>query len=248
MIAPDKEEMVMTVAIAHTDANPQPNGFRPFNDGDRGKVHDRVHRLIDDGRYDEARTLLADWLAHNDGSGSEWVHLQWHLAVLELGSGASLDALDRFQAHIRPAIEAGEALTDGPSLLWRLCMAGSRGLRDDWERVRAAADRPQDHRQDPYVELHDALALAGARDLRSLDRWLDAHLDGAGTEEDRILLKTAWGLRSFASRDFGAAAALLADAAVSASRLGGSRAQNALFEQIRGAAARRLAQPGRLES
>jgi hypothetical protein len=229
----------MTEATAHAVSNPQPNGFRPFGDGDRGRVHDRVHQLIDDARYDEARTLLEDWLDHHDGGGGEWVHLQWHLAVLELGSGTPTEALDRFRIHIRPAIEAGEALTDAPSLLWRLCLAGQRGLKDDWERVRAAADRPQDHRHDPYVELHDALALAGAGDLGSLDRWLDTHLDHAGSEEDRILLKTAWGLRSVASRDYGVAAVLLADAEVEASQLGGSRAQNALFEQIRDAAASR---------
>jgi hypothetical protein len=239
MMVADTEDVLMKGTPAHAASNAPTNGFRPFNDGAAGRVHDRVHRLIDDARHDEARTLLGDWLDCNQGSGSEWVHLQWHLAVLELGSGALLEALERFRLHIRPAIEAREALTDAPSLLWRLFLAGSRGLKLDWDRVRAAANHHGDHRQDPYVDLHDVLALAGAGDLRSLDRWLDAHLDGVGSEQDRILLKTAWGLRSFASRDYGVAAALLADGEVDASRLGGSRAQNLLFEQIRDAAASR---------
>ena len=232
----------MATPSANPSSTPQPNGFQPFSAGDGGKVHDRVHHLIDDERYDEALTLLSGWLDRHEGSGSEWVHLQWHMAVLEISAGRPLDALERFRVYIRPAVRAGEAVTDAPSLLWRLCLAGTRGLEPDWDRVRAAADRHEDHGRDPYVELHDVLALTGARDFRSLDRKLDALLESVGSKQDRILLRTAWGLRTFASHDYRVAAALLADSEVNASQLGGSRAQNGLFAQIREEACSRSSQ------
>lgn len=212
-------------------------GYRYFNDGEPGQAHALAHELLDEGREAEGLSLLGAWLAEHDGAGSEWVHLHWHLAVFEIAAGRLEQAHQRFRERILPALPAGEALTDAPSLLWRLWLAGGDALELEWEAVRQAALAHLGQNSDLYVELHNLLALAGARDIPAIDRWLDAKYADADTSKACLLLQMAWALRTFANRDYEPAATLL-QSVKRVSRLGGSGAQNLLFECIRAEAAR----------
>ncbi|MBW1876711.1 MAG: hypothetical protein JRI98_15505 [Deltaproteobacteria bacterium] len=81
------------------------------------------------------------------------------------------------------------------------------------------------------MELHCLLALAGARDLDGLDRWLH----GRRSTNDRkatLLAQMGIGLRAFAAGDYELASVVLAAAVPRVSELGGSHAQNLLFQDI----------------
>ncbi len=208
------------------------SGFAAFNTGDAGATHVASHELLDSGRFEEGYRFLGDWLQQHTGSGSDWVHLQWHMAVFELSTGRLGDAFDRFEHSILPAVSSNEALTDGPSLLWRFLLSGTGAIDIDWSAVRGAAMARHSPEGDPYVELHNVLALAGARDLAILDEWLDGYISSVADERCRALLPVAWALRSFASGDYQVAAQLLRRAVDGVSSLGGSNGQNVLFVQI----------------
>lgn len=206
--------------------------FRVFSRGALGEMHVLAHHLTDEGRYRLGHDVLGAWLEGHDGAGSDWIHLQWHMAVFELAVGKWGTAFERFCAHILPAAVTTEtALTDAPAMLWRLRLESRHPVALPWEPVRRTALRAIGRTGDRYVELHSLLALAGAGDLESLDRWLRSHALHERVE-DAVLRNLAVGLRAFASEDYETASLFLDRAVPRVSLLGGSRAQNALFERI----------------
>ncbi len=224
----------MTKTETKTDAT----GYEIFSSGDVGAAHEMAHRMLDEGREHEGYVRLKAWLGHRSGSGSEWVHIQWHMAVFEIWAGELESARARYEREILPAVATGQALTDGPSLLWRLLMASESSAVVDWEPIRQAAlaIEPSDH---PYVDLHRALAFAGAGDVGALTEWLDQKLAGAVRATTQTLLGLGWALRCYASGDYRAAATLFDQVVSRVGELGGSRAQNEVFVAIRDEAYRR---------
>jgi hypothetical protein len=83
----------------------------------------------------------------------------------------------------------------------------------------------------PYVELHCLLALAGAGDVDGLDRWLNGR-HAAEDPRGKLLTQMGVGLQAFAAEDYELSAVALASVVPKVSTLGGSHAQNQLFEQI----------------
>ena len=63
------------------------SGFGVFSQGDAGQAHVAAHRMLDEGRHELGHRLLGAWLEGRSGSGSDWTHLQWHMAVFELAVG-----------------------------------------------------------------------------------------------------------------------------------------------------------------
>ena len=212
--------------------NQDVSGFGLFSDGDAGQAHVTAHRMLDQGRHELGSRLLGAWLEGRTGSGSEWTHLQWHMAVFELALGKWDAALLRFERHILPvAAQSYDALTDAPAMLWRLQLAAPRSVRLPWEPLcRTAACRLSEP-CDPYVELHCLLALAGGRRIRSLDQWLGAR-PTTDDPKGMLLNRLGLGLRAFAADDEQLAAAVLSSAVPKVSELGGSHAQNLLFLEI----------------
>ena len=208
------------------------SGFGVFSHGDAGQAHLMAHRMLDDGRHELGHRLLGAWLEGRDGSGSDWTHIQWHMAVFEIAVGEWEAALSRFETHILTvATRTEDALTDAPAMLWRLQLSAPRQVSLPWEPVRATAVHSLARPSSPYVELHCLLALAGAGDIEGLDRWMHGR---CATEDPRAKLLTQMGvgLRAFAADDHELSAVVLAAAAPKVSALGGSHAQNLLFEQI----------------
>jgi len=208
------------------------SGFGVFAHGDAGEAHVMAHRMLDEGRHELGHRLLGAWIEGRDGSGSDWTHIQWHMAVFEIAVGKWGAALKRFERQILPvAANTYDALTDAPAMLWRLQLAAPRPVTLAWEPVHATAVRRLTRPSSPYVELHCLLALAGARDVEGLDRWLRA---GPVTRTPRatLLAQMGLGLRAFAADDYELATVVLAAAAPKVSKLGGSHAQNLLFKDI----------------
>lgn len=208
-------------------------GFPAFSSGQGGQAHVLAHRMLDAGQNRAGFQLLGSWLDGRLGTGSQWIHLQWHMAVFELAVGRKDAALTRFMEHLLPAVVSGEdALTDGPALLWRISLAASAPVELPWDSVRAGALARMRRPAEPYVELHNLLALAGAGDLASLDKWLANHRQDRQSPSNAIILRMGRGLRAFAARDHSLAIAMLAEGVPGVPVLGGSHGQNLLFGAI----------------
>jgi hypothetical protein len=208
------------------------SGFGVFSHGDAGQAHVMAHRMFDEGWHELGHRRLGAWLQGRDGSGSDWTHIQWHMAIFEIAVGKWEAALARFETHILPvATHTYYALTDAPAMLWRLLLAAPRPVTLAWEPVRATAARRLTRPSRPYVELHCLLTLAGAGDVEGLDRWLHGR---PVTQDARatLLAQMGVGLRAFAAEDYELSAVVLAAAVPKVSELGGSHAQNLLFKDI----------------
>lgn len=215
-------------------------GFPSFSFGPAGQVHVMSHRILDAGHYKTGHQLLRAWLYGRSGAGSQWIHLQWHMAVFELAVGLRDAALTRFMEHLLPAVVSGEdALTDAPAFLWRLSLAASAPVELPWDAVCARALARMRRPAEPYVELHNLLALAGAGDVASLDKWLGDHEQDRHSPSKATVLWMGRGLRAFAARDYPQAVTMLAEGVPGVSVLGGSYAQNQLFDGIHLEARRR---------
>jgi len=209
------------------------SGFGVFSHGDAGEAHVMAHRRLDGGRHELGHRQLGTWLETHDGSGSDWTHLQWHMAIFEIAVGEWEAALNRFETHILPtATHSYDALTDAPAMLWRLTLSADRPVVLPWEPVRKTASRNLSRVSDPYVALHCILALAGAGDVHTLDRWIEAGPKGSGDRREPLLVQLAIGLRAFAVGDYRLAAAIFTSSVSKASELGGSHAQNELLRAI----------------
>ena len=222
----------MSVQLIPRTTSRDVSGFGVFSHGDAGEAHVMAHRMLDEERYELGHRLLGAWLNHHNGAGSDWTHLQWHMAVFEIAVGRWEAALTRFEREILPvAICSNDALTDAPAMLWRLWLTAPRHVDLPWEPLRARAVRNLGQPDCPYVELHCLLALAGARDIEALDQWLRVKRF-CTDERTKLLAQLAVGLRAFAASDYALAASVLDSAVARISELGGSHAQNQLFADI----------------
>lgn len=217
-------------------------GYAIFSTGDLGAVHAMAHRMYDEGRIEEGHRRLGAWLEGRRGSGSDWVHIQFHMAVFEIELGLVGAAYDRFTEHVLPAAAAtSEALTDAPALAWRLALASGAPGPVTWEPIRLRAVTRLDRTDDPYVDLHNALALAGAGDLENLGLWFESRNSRARTTVERLVLVAARALIAYAEGDFRTASERLSEILPQIPLIGGSRAQNRLFARIELAARRQIA-------
>ena len=207
------------------------SGFQIFSDSEIGHAHMVAHRMLDMGRANKGHELLSNWLRGRTGEGAEWVHIQWHMLVFELAIGRWQSAYDRFTTQVLPAARTSDlAVTDAPSGLWRLALAAPAPIALPWEHVATRARQRLRAECKPYAALHDLLALAGARDVRSITGWMQqCRTDGDG---DDVLFGFSRSCLALAQGDLLGAARDLEPVLPSLPSLGGSRAQNELFHQI----------------
>jgi hypothetical protein len=213
------------------------SGYRIFSAGELGAAHEMAHQMLDQGRPEAGHRWLGQWLEGRTGEGSKWVHLQWHMLVFEVAVGAWDSARARFRTHIAPAARnTNEALTDAPSALWRLALSAEQPVELPWNLAREAALRCLGGDCTRFVVLHHLLALAGAGDVASIDRWLvSARVRDAA---DKALRDAGLALRKVALRHWSSAARALEAVIPRLGLIGGSHAQNQLFAAIRDHAVR----------
>lgn len=207
------------------------SGYSIFSGSELGQAHVVAHRMLDLGRPAHGRLVLGKWLEGRDGEGSEWVHLQWHMLVFELALGDWEKAHRRFLRHVLPAArDTDEAVCDAPAGLWHLAMSATAPVALPWEDVASRARTRLRRERPAYSELHDLLALAGARDAHAIDAWITERERAVAPDE--TLLGFSRGFRALANDDPHLAANELDVVLPELSTLGGSRAQNELFHQI----------------
>ncbi|UCH48543.1 MAG: hypothetical protein JSU95_01620 [Betaproteobacteria bacterium] len=227
--------------LSHTDGRIRDSsGFAVFSDGELGAMHVTAHRMLDSGQIELGHRLLGARLKGRHGTGSDWVHIQWHMAVFELSLGHWQAAWRRFRQQILPSvINSDDALTDAPALLWRLQLKADRQLCLPWEAVRARSLSAIDQQHSPFVRVHNLLALAGAKDLDSLDMWIRNQTSRNASSVEALVARIARALRAYVSGKYHEAAVEFSAALPHVFELGGSRAQNDLFTELRDSARRR---------
>ena len=207
------------------------SGYHIFSDSEIGAAHVLAHRTLDLGQLELGHRMLGEWFDGRAGEGSDWVHIQWHMLVFELAVGDWDGARARFQSHVLPAaFESDLAVTDASSGLWRLALQSPRPNELPWGDVAQRARTRLDDERDPYVELHDLLALAGAGDAARIHDWIGARR--SIDEPNSTLLGFAEAFGALASGKLLSAAAHFERALPELPSLGGSRAQNELFHEI----------------
>jgi hypothetical protein len=212
-----------------------------FSSGAAGAAHVMAHRMADEGRFEDGRRWLGEWLNDHEGSGSEWIHLQFHMAVFELAIDDWNAAYTRFMDEVLPAAESTEyALTDAPALLWRLALTAPRPVNLPWDALRQTALRRMERPSDPFVTLHNLLALAGAGDVASIEQWLETRPRGVPSRPERLVERMAEALLAYTTEEYRRAAAVLREVVPELPCLGGSSAQLELFEELERSCRHRL--------
>jgi len=214
------------------------SGFPIFATGEFGSAHVVAHRLLDQGRFEEGYRWLGSWLATRSGAGSDWVHLQFHMALFEVSLGQWEMAHERFTREIVPVAAAGnDALTDAPGLAWRLQLTAPRPVAIAWDVLRRTALHYADRPATPFVELHHLLALAGADDRENIERWLQqSRSRGVDSLATTVLTSIAIALGAWCRRDYHAATAAIRKSLPRLHLVGGSQAQRQLFVDFERAA------------
>ena len=205
-------------------------GYQLFSQGEVGEAHCIAHEMFDAGRITDGHQRLAGFLSQHDGHGSDWVHLQFHMAVFELELGDWQTACKRFWNEILPtASTTSEALTDAPALLWRLKMTAPQGVVLPWQPLRRTALSALSQVNTSFLQIHNLLALAGAGDAASIESWSPV----VKTIEEYRLMRDFSGFCSAIARervdDAGKRLNALQPSLV---QLDGSHAQLQLFDQL----------------
>jgi hypothetical protein len=222
-----------TSSMTHAEPVQDISGYTVFSAGEAGAAHVMAHQMLDENRIELGHQLLSEWLRGRTGSGSEWIHLQFHMAVFDLALDDWRAAYTRFMDEILPvAATTEEALTDAPALLWRLALAAPEPIELPWEALRRTALARMQRPSDPFVELHNLLALAGAGDIASIEQWLQMRTANVPSRPERLVEQMAVALKAYAARAYRHAATVMQSVVPQLPQVGGSRAQNLLFQQL----------------
>lgn len=209
------------------------SGYAVFSAGARGAVHVAAHRALDDGNLELGHRVLGKWLECNTGRGSQWIHLHFHMAVFELSLGKWDAAYARFSNEIlAAAATTDDALTDAPGLLWRIALSARRPVELPWQPLRHRALACMRRQPDPFVQIHNLLALAGAKDVTAIERF-SATLTGSRSRGDQLVERMALALRAYTRCAYREAAHRLENLIPQLPQIGGSRAQHEIFEQLK---------------
>lgn len=201
-----------------------PHPFLPFATGPLGQAHLRAHVQLQEGLVEEGQRELSAVLRRHGGGGPRHVHLHWHLALFELMLGSRDEACERFLKHILPHVAAGHALTDAPSLLWRLRLAGVDEVHLPWKPVAKVAAALVNAHPDPFVRVHQLIALAGAKQEGPL-----VSLAGDARPSNLRLARLARGLLLAGRGEWQRARHVVKPALATLASWGGSEAQQGLF-------------------
>jgi hypothetical protein len=213
----------------HTDAS----GIQIFSRGELGKAHVMSHLLVDSGRSDLGYLKLGRWLQTQQGSGSQWMHLQFHMGIFEIETGHWQQALRRLLLEILPeATECRNALTDAPALCWRIAFAATGQPDLPWEALGKVALDHLYKTESPFTKAHHMLALAGLGDWISINRWIRQGEITGDSMQRQVLLQLARALSAYARHSYEVATNLLAGVVPRFRLLNGSQAQNGLIPQL----------------
>ncbi len=221
----NQPEKAMDLATRSLEGNPQ----------NAVASHSVTHSYFEQGDAANGGRWLGDWLDGWDRRASYNTHLSWHLALFELAQGKYRQALDLYETHIRPGVQARNLanLQDAASLMWRLQIYSGAEPGKPWDEVREMALPAAETPGPAFRDCHAALAFAGAGDAESTQKFVD-RVKAQGEKGDdlsrEMVLPIALGAAAFAAGDYDEAADLMGPTYPMLARIGGSHAQREVFE------------------
>ena len=221
----NQPEKAMDLATRSLEGNPQ----------NAVASHSVTHSYFEQGDAANGGRWLGDWLDGWDRRASYNTHLSWHLALFELAQGKYRQALDLYETHIRPGVQARNLanLQDAASLMWRLQIYSGEEPGKPWDEVRNMALPAAETPGPAFRDCHAALAFAGAGDAESTQKFVD-RVKAQGEKGDdlsrEMVLPIALGAAAFAAGDYDEAADLMGPTYPMLARIGGSHAQREVFE------------------
>jgi tetratricopeptide (TPR) repeat protein len=198
-------------------------------------AHALSHALFEQGDAGAGRAFLSSWLPAHERASYLHGHLSWHVALTALEAGDLDGTLAIYQQHIRPSDSRYPPLnvfTDCASLLWRLSLAGKRGLEPHWQDVAAYSDRFFPRAGAHFADVHYALVAAatGAEGLQIRLAELGALEADGRLAPGSSAIDLCRGVRAFAEGDNENAIRILEPLMPAIVRIGGSHAQRELWE------------------
>ena len=221
----NQPEKAMDLATRSLEGNPQ----------NAVASHSVTHSYFEQGDAANGGRWLGDWLDGWDRRASYNTHLSWHLALFELAQGRYNQALELYETHIRPGVQARNLanLQDAASLMWRLQIYSGEEPGKPWDEVRDMALPAAETPGPAFRDCHAALAFAGAGDAESTQKFVDrvkAQGDKGDDLSREMVLPIALGAAAFAAGDYDEAADLMGPTYPMLARIGGSHAQREVFE------------------
>lgn len=209
------------------------------NDDDLWAKHAVAHVLEMQCRHDEG----SDWLDRPYGVWEDRNpfkdHVWWHLALFALERGDMEKVFDIYEREVR-VDESGFYLDvqNAASLLMRLELAGA-DVGERWAELADLAETRTDDHVMPFTDAHYMLALAGAGRQASAESYLESLRrfaeDGGGDAAAvtrTLTVPLAEGLLAYGEGRHGAAVDALEPIRHDLAPLGGSHAQQDVFQQI----------------
>jgi hypothetical protein len=194
-------------------------------------AHIHAHVRYEMGEDAQALAWLRDWLASYPREGMMHLHLHWHVALAALAIGDRATAWATYRTAVAPGAAWGPPLnlvTDAVSFLMRASLAGETVAADDWSELAALAQRCFPAPAIAFADAHVALALAMSGDAPALARLRAAAVGPAA--DVVVALADAFG--ACARNDMAATLRAVEPLLGTHERLGGSRAQRDLIEQL----------------
>ena len=197
-------------------------------------VHPVAHVFYESNDHSAGAAFLGDWLAGYEPHAPYHCHLSWHLALFELAQGHYRRVMELYETAIQPSVVAARSVMfDAPSLLWRCELYGATDTRLPWEPVRELIGRLVPRPGAAFPDSHAALTYAASGDEASLSRMIDGlrMLDAGGhPTAGTVTLPLVHALVAFRRGEYDEAVRWFEPIKDQLVRLGGSHAQNEVFE------------------
>lgn len=194
-------------------------------------AHIRAHAHYETGESQAGYAALTAWMPGYPRDALLHCHLDWHRALWTLDLGKTDEAWVIYRAGVAPGAIWGPSLnvaTDAAAFLLRAEFAGAKRDIEEWKRVADYIRAEFPRAGIAFVDFHALLASAMAGDE---DGFIERKSGLRGPAVDMVAgLGEAF--RSYAKDDYAGAAASLAPLLATHERLGGSRAQRDLLEEL----------------
>jgi hypothetical protein len=200
-------------------------------------AHSIAHLHFEAGAIDEGRAFINDWVSEYGSQSDMRHHLIWHLAFLELESGAgSSQVFSWYDRELDPRVNDPtplETLCDNASLVWRCHLSGEAIPVKVREELLQYAETSFASCGFAFADTHRAMAAALHPDERKLEdllQQLQTVADNNGTRVSECVQQYAAGFGAFANEAYDDVVTILEPVMPDSVLLGGSNPQRRIVE------------------
>jgi tetratricopeptide (TPR) repeat protein len=196
--------------------------------------HNLAHVFYETDDHEGGIAFLDGWMPDLPAIAPQYGHFSWHLALFALASGRFGRVQDVYARSLRPPTASGPSqLPDAASLLWRLQIYDAADDPLPWQPVRDLAARLVAEPGMAFMDVHAALAYAGAGDDAAMEGLIEGlrRLAASGHPvAGSVALPLVRGVAAFRRGNYDETIREIAPVMPEVVRIGGSNAQREVFE------------------